>query len=189
MSGPFRSGAEDLPQRSGAIVLIGFMGAGKSTVGRLLAERLGLRFVDSDAEVERRTGRTIPSFFETGEEEAFRELERAVVGELTASDEALVIATGGGWGADPDRVRGLPEGVSSIWLRVAPEVAVTRASGEGPSQSRQSRPLLDVDDPVSRARDLLADREPGYGSARHAIETDGRHPGQIVDNILDLLAR
>jgi len=161
------------------------MGAGKSTVGRLLAERLGLRFIDADVEVERRAGRSIPSFFEAGDEPAFRSLERAVVEDLASRDEPLVIATGGGWGADPGRVRDLPAGVVSVWLRVSPEVAVERASGEGGSQSRNSRPLLDVDDPMARATDLLAEREAGYSAADITIETDRRQPGQIVSDIIN----
>lgn len=172
-----------------AIVLIGFMGAGKSTVGRLLADRLGLRFVDADAELERRAGRTIPSFFAAGEEATFRALELEVVADLVSSPEPFVVATGGGWGADPARVRDLPEGVVSVWLQVSPELAVTRASGEGASQSEPTRPLLEVADPVAAARDLLTRREPGYAAASLSIETDGRQPGQIVDAIVDRLDR
>jgi len=163
------------------------MGAGKSTIGRLLADRLGLGFVDADAELEARAGRSIASFFEADEEPAFRALEQDVVASLVAEEDPLVVATGGGWGADAERVRGLPKGTVSIWLRVDAEVAVARASGEGASQSEPTRPLLAVEDPVATARDLLARREPGYAAASIAIETDGRHPGQIVDDIIDQL--
>lgn len=166
----------------GPIVLVGFMGAGKSTVGPLLAERLEVEFVDVDAEVERRAGRSIPSLFERGEEPTFRALEREVVAELVSGGEPAVISTGGGWAAEPGRVRELPKEAVSVWLRVSPEVAVARASGEG-----GSRPLLEVDDPLAVARALLAKREAGYAAADITIETDGRHPGQIVDDILDRL--
>lgn len=164
------------------IVLVGFMGAGKTTVGRALAERLGWEFVDVDAEAERRSGRTIRSFFDQGEEAGFRSLERALMVELVRRDQPTVIATGGGWGADPDRVRALQGDAHSIWLRVDPEVAVERASGEG-----GTRPLLDVADPAAEARALLARRLVGYSAADTVIETDGRQPGQIVGEILDAL--
>lgn len=184
---PFRSGTRMPRVPTDTIVLIGFMGAGKSTVGRLLADRLGIRYVDADHELEARAGRSIPSFFEAGEESAFRAMEVEVVRSLVAQREPHVVSTGGGWGADPARVRSLPKGVVSIWLRVGPEVAVARASGEGLSQSEPVRPLLAVDDPVAEARDLIASREPGYAAASFAIETDDRHPGQIVDDIIDRL--
>jgi len=174
---------------AGSLVLVGFMGAGKTTVGRALADRLGWRFVDADAALERRCGRTIRSFFEADEEAEFRALEGEVVQDLVASPESLVLATGGGWAADPARVRGLPAAARAIWLRVSPEVAVRRASGEAPSDDpagrRPTRPLLAVDDPLSAARALLDDREAGYAAAPVWIETDGRQPGEIVAEILD----
>lgn len=176
----------------GTIVLVGFMGAGKSTVGRLLARELGWRFVDADEALEARAGRTIASFFEADDEPGFRALEAEVVGDLVSSPDPLVVATGGGWAADPSRVRGLPDSALAVWLRVSPEVAVRRASGEAPSHPGEHpapRPLLDVEDPVDTARVLLAERNAGYGAASVKIETDGRPPGQIVQDILKRIGR
>jgi len=174
------------------IVLVGFMGAGKSTVGRLLARELDWRFVDADEAVEERAGRTIASFFEAGDESAFRALENEVVIDLVAAGDRLVLATGGGWAADPSRVRDLPESAVAVWLHVSPEVAVRRTSGEAPIHPEDSlpvRPLLEVDDPLEAARSLLADREAGYGAASVKIETDGRQPGEIVEEILRRIGR
>jgi shikimate kinase len=171
-----------------AIVLVGFMGAGKTTVGRALADRLGWRFVDADEEVERRAGRGIAELFASDGEPAFRALEAEVVRDLVSMEDHRVIATGGGWAADPTRVPALPPAARAVWLRVSPEVAVRRAHGEGLSHSSPVRPLLEVDDPLATARALLADREPGYAAAGTRIETDGRKPGDIVGEIVRALA-
>ncbi|MDT8367902.1 MAG: shikimate kinase [Longimicrobiales bacterium] len=167
------------PTAPRALVLVGFMGAGKTTVGRALAERLGWCFLDADAELERVGGRPIADYFAAGEETDFREMEARVVSELASRSGSFVLATGGGWGADPRRVRSLPDGVAAVWLRVSPEVAVRRASREGPF-----RPLLAVGDPVQAARGLLTAREAGYAAAEISIETDHREPGRIVEEIL-----
>lgn len=166
------------------VVLVGFMGAGKTTVGRQLAGRLGWRFVDADDEVERRAGRPIAEFFAADEEPAFRAMEAEVVTDLVTTDERRVVATGGGWAADPERVRSLPPTARAVWLRVSPEVAVRRASGEGRAHPEPVRPLLEVDDPLEAARSLLAARRPGYAAAGTKIETDGREPGDIVEEIV-----
>jgi shikimate kinase len=170
------------------IVLVGFMGAGKTTVGRALADRIGWRFVDADDEAERRAGRTIAEMFASEGEPAFRALEQAVMHDLVLEPDACVIATGGGWAAEPSRVRDLPPTARAVWLHVSPEVAVRRASGEGRSRSSPVRPLMEVDDPLEMARSLLAAREPGYAAAGTRIETDGREPGDIVGEILHELA-
>lgn len=167
-----------------AVVLVGFMGAGKTAVGRQLASRLGWEFRDVDWEVERSCGRSIPELFAEEGEARFRALEDEMLQSCVTEASGRVIATGGGWAADPDRIAGLPSDVVSIWLQVSPEVAVQRATGEGPS-----RPLLQGEDPEGIARTLLESRTPGYAAATHHFDTDGANPAQVVNRILDALAR
>lgn len=163
------------------IVLVGFMAAGKSTAGRLLADTLGWRFRDLDEEIERHTGLSVPALFRDRGESAFRELERALTAELLA-EPATVVAPGGGWAARPGVLTGLPEGVVAVWLRVPAEVAVARARADG-----GTRPLLDTPDPLARARELLAEREPLYAGAAVHVEAGTRSPQEIVEEILERL--
>jgi len=153
------------------------MGAGKSTVGRLLAEVLGWQFIDVDAEVERRTGRTIPEIFREDGETAFRGLEAGeAAAALTRSD--VVIAPGGGWAMAAGAFDALPAGSLVIWLRVTADEAVRRVRRDG-----RIRPLLEAADPVGAASTLLAAREPFYARAELVIDTGGREPGSIVNEI------
>ena len=163
------------------ILLVGFMGSGKSAVGRRLARRLRWRFFDQDREVERQAGRSVPEIFREEGESGFRELENAVARRLLGEDRA-VIATGGGWPCFPGRLEDLPAGTLSVWLRVSPEVAVARAKG-----SRTVRPLLQVEDPLARARTLLEAREPFYRKARWEAGTDHRAPHAVARELVDRL--
>ncbi len=165
----------------GRIVLVGFMGSGKSAVGRRLARRLRWRFFDQDREVERHAGLAIPEIFRQEGEAGFRELEETVAGRLLGQDRA-VIATGGGWPCFPGRLDDLPAGTLSVWLRVSPEVAVSRALG-----SPTVRPLLQVEDPLARARTLLETREPFYRKARWEVETDYRPAHAVARELVDRL--
>lgn len=171
--------AAALPAR---IVLVGFMAAGKTTVGRRLAERLGYRFVDLDEEVERRRGRPVPEIFGREGESAFRRLE-AEATRAVDDLERVVVAVGGGWMARPELRDRWPNAVR-VWLKVGPAVAVERLRG-----ALGTRPLLDAEDPVETARRLLAGREDAYGRAELAVETEGRDPDEIAAGIVERLAR
>lgn len=160
------------------VVLTGFMGTGKSTVGRLLAERTGRAFVDTDAIVEERHG-PIPEIFVTHGEDAFRRFEREVAAELADLD-GLVIGTGGRLLLDPvnaealggsGRVFCLTASVDTILRRVAPDGA---AAG---------RPLLAGADARQRITALLAERAEGYARFEQ-VDTDGRSPVEVADEIL-----
>jgi shikimate kinase len=159
------------------IVLVGFMAAGKTTVGRLLAQRLNWVFRDLDDEIEQRTGLAVAAFFRTHGEPSFRELERQIVaGWLTETE--TVLAPGGGWAANPESLAGLPQTAWSVWLRVSPAEAVRRSSVTG-----RTRPLLDVADPLDAARRLLAQREPLYARAHWNIDVDARTPESVAQEI------
>jgi len=162
---------------AGNIFLVGPMGSGKSAVGRRLAGRLGLEFVDSDAEIEARTGVDIPFIFEREGEAGFRARERDVLDELTARDRVLV-ATGGGAVLDAgtrERLRGRG---CVVYLRtsVGQQLARTRHGDR--------RPLLRTGDPRAMLEQLMQQRAPLYEqTADLTVDTDGRRVGAVVDDI------
>lgn len=174
-----RGPASSSPELPSRIVLVGFMAAGKSTVGRRLAERVGYRFVDLDEEVVRRAGRTIAAIFRRDGEPAFRRLEAEASRALDAQ-RAFVLAVGGGWMARPELRDRWPDAVR-VWLRVGAAEAVARLEREG---GLASRPLLDPVDPERAARELLAERETAYAAAEISVETEGRDPDAVVGEIL-----
>ena len=168
------------------VVLVGFMGAGKSRVAREASRLLGWSALDVDREVERRAGRGISEIFRDEGEAAFRELEGVVTTELLCR-ERVIIATGGGWpAAAPGRMEGLDPRTLSVWLRIPAEEAVRRiSSGRG-----RERPLLKVSDPLAEARRLLALREPFYRQAGLTLEADRVPPRGLARRIRDaVLAR
>jgi len=167
--------------RDRRILLVGFMGSGKSTVGPLLARALSWPFLDVDACVEAEEGRAIRAIFREEGEPYFREVERRVTDSLLSRSE-VVLASGGGWAGVPDRLRALPNGTVSVWLRVSAEVAVVRAGGG-------DRPLLEGPDPLEAARRLLRVREAAYAQADLEVDTNERTPDDVSATILALLER
>lgn len=159
------------------VLLVGFMGSGKTSVGRRLARLLGWTFHDFDAEVEAVAGRSVTEIFRRHGEARFRELE-AEVGRRLLGAERAVLASGGGWPAREGRMEALPEGTLSVWLKVSPEVAVRRARAQG-----GSRPLLASDDAVERARRLLEDRLPHYRSASLVLDSESAPPEGLARTI------
>ena len=165
------------------VYLIGFMGAGKSTVGRLLAERLGMGFLDTDELIAARAGLPIPEIFSRLGEERFREWEREVVGEICRR-RGLVVSLGGGAPMDEGNWRALRETGITVYLRESPEALAARLAGD------DSRPLLAGYAGEARARrigELLELREPRYLEAHIVIECRGRPPEEIAGEILERL--
>ena len=149
------------------IVLCGFMGCGKSTVGRELAARLGYGFVDTDALVEAQYGGPVRDCFAAEGEAGFRRREAEVCRAL-AGRERLVIAAGGGTVLQPDALAALRPGALLLYLSVAPETVLRRLRGDS------TRPLLQTADPAATVRALLAARDPLYRAAADAVlEADG----------------
>lgn len=164
------------------VFLVGPMGSGKSAVGRQLATRLGLAFVDSDAEIEAATGVDIAYIFEKEGEAGFRLRERDVLDGLTARPGVLV-ATGGGAVLDPDTRARLRERGCVVYLRtsVNQQLARTRRSGH--------RPLLRTPDPLGTLERLMQVRAPLYEDAADlTVDTDGRKVKSVVDEIVRRLA-
>lgn len=158
------------------IFLIGLMGAGKTTIGRQLAQALGREFIDSDHEIEARTGVNIPLIFELEGESGFREREAAVIDELTAR-ENIVLATGGGAVLREENRRHLKQRGTVVYLQAGVEQLLER------TRKDKNRPLLQTADPQACLQALLAEREPlylqladmvvhtGQGNIRHLVES------------------
>ena len=163
------------PERS--IVLVGLMGAGKTTVGRRVAQKLGLSFVDADHEIEAAAGETIPEIFERHGEAAFREGERRVIARLL-EDGPQVLATGGGAFMDATTRANIAARGVSIWLRADLDVLMRRVS------RRNNRPLLKQGDPRATMERLINERYPVYAEADITIESvEGPHE-IVVDDVI-----
>lgn len=157
------------------------MGAGKSTIGRLLSKELRLPFKDSDKEIEQRTGADIPWIFDVEGEQGFREREQAVIADLSAG-EALVLATGGGAVLREANRRSLRDGGHVVYLHASVDQQIERTARD------RNRPLLQRDDPAKVLRELMAIRDPLYREiADIIIETDERPPRMVVQEIIERL--
>ena len=164
---------------AGHIVLVGMMGTGKTTVGTLLAKRLGRPFVDSDAEVEARTGRTVREIFETDGEAAYRPLEtEALLDALASPVPAVIAAAGGVVLAERNRQALEQQAALVVWLRADPAVLARRV------RYHDHRPLLDSNPAATLAR-LAAERTPLYAEVADVIVDEGtKTPDEIADEIL-----
>jgi shikimate kinase len=159
------------------LALIGFMGTGKTTVGRLVAEQLGFEFLDTDELIQARTGRTIADIFAKEGEPAFRALEKQVVQELSAR-EKTVISTGGGLPTNPENLAALKSFALVVCLWASPEKIWERV------KNQSHRPLLHDADPQKKIRELLAVREPFYKQADVLINTDLRSVREATQQIV-----
>jgi len=163
--------------RAGNLYLVGMMGAGKTTVGRLLARRLKLRFVDSDHEIERRCGVKVPLIFDIEGESGFRARETQTLAEL-ASLEGIVLATGGGAVLAEENRRWLAGRGTVIYLRATPEDLYERVRQD------RNRPLLATADPLGRLRELYVQRDPLYREVADVIIDTGRQTVQSLARAL-----
>ncbi|WP_372426354.1 shikimate kinase [Salinarimonas chemoclinalis] len=162
------------------LVLVGLMGAGKSTVGRRLAVRLGLPFRDADTEIEEAAGMSIPDIFEIYGEAHFRDGERRVIDRLLR-EGAIVLATGGGAFMDDATRRAVAESGVSVWLRADLETLMRRV------RKRSTRPLLQNPDPEGTMRALMERRYPVYAMADVVVEShDGAHE-DVVEAVVTAL--
>lgn len=162
-------------------VLVGFMGAGKSSVGKLLAERLAAEFVDVDERIEKAGGKRIGEIFALFGEETFRELERSAVREAV-SVPGRVVAAGGGAFVDEANRRALKAYAPVVFLDVSVESVLERLSGD------RSRPLFSGGKDPGKLRELMEMRRPAYEEADFTVSTDRRSVAEIADRILALLA-
>jgi shikimate kinase len=163
-----------------SIVLVGLMGAGKSTVGRRLAERLDMPFVDADLEIERAAGKTIPEIFTDHGEPYFRDGERRVISRLL-DQGPQVLATGGGAFMNPETRKLIAGRGLSVWLRAELPLLMKRV------RRRSNRPLLDTADPEAVMRQLIDERYPVYAEAAITIDSRDLSHNVIVNDLLQAL--
>lgn len=165
--------------RGSSFALVGYRGTGKTTVGRLLAERLGWRFVDADQRIEAIAGRPIAAIFAERGEPAFRDLEQSVLAELATADR-LVLATGGGAVVRPANRPVLRRFGCVAWLTADPAVLADRLRAEA-----DNRPALTAAGTLGEIADVLAARTPFYREvADVTVGTDGLSPAEIAESIL-----
>ena len=162
------------------IVLVGIMGAGKSTVGKILADRLGMRFIDADQEIERAAGCTITDFFEKYGEVEFRKGEERVISRILAG-EPCVLATGGGaFMSEATRLL-IKKIATSVWLRVSFEVLAKRL------EKRFDRPLLQTADPQQTLKTLIKKRYPIYNDADFIVDAENDGVDITVSKVVECL--
>lgn len=159
------------------LYLVGFMGTGKSTVGRAVAHKLGFLLLDSDVEIERIQGRTVADIFAQEGEAAFRAMEQRFITEGHPA-ERTVVACGGGLVVQPGMLDGLKTRGVVVCLHASIETILDRTA------RHRTRPLLDVDDPEARVRALYAQREPIYKQSGTVILTDGRPLHDIAAHVV-----
>lgn len=169
------------PPSAERVILVGMMGAGKTSIGQRLANRLGWRYLDSDEQVERNTGRTVPEIFETDGEAAFRREEARALAEATAGAEPSVVSAAGGSVLDAGNRELMRRAGPVVWLRAEPATLAARVgSGAG-------RPLL-APDPAAALPRLDAERRPLYAEvADVVVDVDDLTPDEVVDRILSEL--
>ena len=175
MSGPADPvGGAPVPK----LLLIGMMGVGKTTTGRAVAARLGWTYLDSDGEVQRETGRTVPELFAEQGEAAFRAAEARVLREALARPEPVVVSVAGGAVLDPVTRQLVRASGTVVWLRARPETLAGRV-GDG-----AGRPLLG-DQPATSLASLYAVRRPLYDEVAHcAVDVDELTPEEVVDRVV-----
>jgi shikimate kinase len=161
------------------VVLVGLPGAGKTTVGRIVAERLHAGFVDIDTILIRKEGKPIAMIFAEKGEPAFREMERKEV-ETALAHEPAVVVPGGGWAAQPGALDGARSRGYLVYLKTRAEVAAPRAAPSG------NRPVLMGDDPEAQMRELLKAREPYYMKADATVQTEAKTPEQVAAEVVRL---
>lgn len=160
------------------IILTGFMGTGKSEIGRILSKKLGLKLIDVDSEIEARQKMTITEIFKQCGEQGFRDIESEVI-KTIADKENAVISTGGGAVLRQENIDHLRKKGIIICLMASPETILQRTG------RNKDRPLLQVENPLQKIKELIEFRKPYYEKADLMIDTEGKNPREIADEIMD----
>jgi XRE family transcriptional regulator, aerobic/anaerobic benzoate catabolism transcriptional regulator len=171
---------DNYPEAPRIVALLGLRGAGKTTIGKQLARRLHVRFVELDRRIEKAADMSLAELFSLYGEEYYRRLERDTLARVLAENRPMVLATGGGIVASPDTYALLKKSAVTVWLRAAPEDHWNRVVSQG-----DRRPMADHPQAMADLRALLAAREPLYASADHTVDTSGRTVETIVDDLTE----
>jgi len=166
------------------VALLGLRGAGKTTVGRRLARRMRVPFVELDRRIERAADLTLAEIFSLHGEEYYRRLEREVLEAVLDEGQPMVLATGGGLVTATETFAALRRSATAVWLRARPEDHWNRVVRQG-----DRRPMADHPQAMADLRKLLASREALYAAAEHTVDTSGRSVDEVVDEILELTGR
>ena len=170
--------ADDHPDAPRVVALLGLRGAGKTTIGRQLARRLHVRFMELDRQIEKAADMSLAELFSLYGEDYYRRLERETLAHVLAEKRPMVLATGGGIVESPETYALLKKAAVTVWLRAAPEDHWNRVVSQG-----DRRPMADHPQAMADLRALLAAREPLYAGAEHTVETSGRPVDAIVDDL------
>jgi len=162
------------------IYLVGFMGTGKTTVGKILAEKLGREFIEMDEEIEKKEGKKIVDIFRQKGESYFRKIEKEVLKRI-ASCFSLVVSCGGGVVVDRENLKILKESGIVICLKAKPSIIYER------TKKTKERPLLNVPDPLKKIKELLARRAPFYAKADYFVDTTPFTPEEVSEEIIKIL--
>jgi XRE family aerobic/anaerobic benzoate catabolism transcriptional regulator len=165
------------------VALLGLRGAGKTTIGRQLARRLHVRFVELDRRIEKAANMSLAEIFSMYGEDHYRRLERDTLAAVVAENRSIVLATGGGIVASPETYALLKKHASTVWLRATPEDHWQRVVSQG-----DRRPMADHPQAMANLRALLAAREPLYAGADRIVDTSGRAVEDIVTELADAAA-
>lgn len=163
------------------IVLLGFMGTGKTTIARRLSEILGFKYISSDDLIEKREKRTINEIFASSGEEYFRKVEKEIIKEISEKDNQVIDA-GGGVVLDPENIDALRKNGILICLTARPEIIFERV------KDKNDRPLLNVPDRLERIKQLLEFRKPFYERADYFIDTSDLDVNEVVKKILEIIS-
>ena len=159
------------------IVLVGFMGTGKTEVGKILSKKLGYALIDADTEIEKKQNMTITEIFRQQGEPAFRDIESEIIKKL-AGMKKTVISTGGGAVLRPENISNLKSNGVVVCLSATPETVLQRTS------VNNDRPLLQTENPLQKIKELLEYRRPYYEKADIMIDTENKNPLEIAEEII-----
>ena len=164
------------------IVLVGFMGTGKTEVGKILSKKLGYALIDADTEIEKKQNMTITEIFRQQGEPAFRDIESEIIKKL-AGMKKTVISTGGGAVLRPENISNLKSNGVVVCLSATPETVLQRTS------VNNDRPLLQTENPLQKINELLEYRKPYYEKADIMIDTENKNPLEIAEEIIKKITK